>query len=323
MRLLVTGSAGFIGLRLLQHLRAQGYMAFGVDDFSRHGNGSEHKETNKLSEYLDITNFQAIHDYIYDMEFDGVFHLAGQTAVTTSIKFPRADFSVNAHGTLNILEAARSSHTKPFVVVASTNKVYGHAHTSGVLVDETCPLSGESPYGVSKLTADQLALDWHRTYGLRSASLRMSCIYGDHQYSSEDQGWVSHLIRSVVQSKPITIYGDGTQTRDICYVQDAVEVWSKFAEIGRLGNTHHHPAWGQAFNVGGGPTNTLSVSELLLILHDQYGYEPMISWGSERVADQHIYISDVSKAQRMLGWHPTTGKLEGIKKLVEWVKCSG
>ncbi len=197
---------------------------------------------------------------------DVVFHLAAQVAVTTSVVNPREDFSVNAQGTLNVLEAARQQKPMPVVLYTSTNKVYGgleHVRVSerptryefaGLLngVPETCPLDFHSPYGCSKGAADQYVHDYHRIYGLPSIVFRMSCIYGPHQFGNEDQGWVAHFALTALRDGRLTIYGDGKQVRDVLYVDDLVELMIRAV-------TRKQESAGQIYNVGGGPSHTISI----------------------------------------------------------------
>jgi CDP-paratose 2-epimerase len=261
---------------------------------------------------------------------DRIFHFAAQVAVTTSLKQPFFDHDVNTLGTLNVLEEARRQQHLSGLVFTSTNKVYGgledvelQSTASGYApvdatirargIDEFRPLKFCSPYGCSKGAAEQYVLDYVRTFGLPATVLRMSCIYGPRQFGNEDQGWVAHFIRQVVTGAPITFYGDGLQVRDVLYIDDLVEAM--------LSAVSHLPAIaGEAFNIGGGPHNVLSLRELtkqLAILHHSVPVVEMKDW---RSSDQRYYVSDTRKFYRATGWRPSIGYQEGVRRLYEWMR---
>jgi CDP-paratose 2-epimerase len=261
---------------------------------------------------------------------DVIYHLAGQVAVTTSVLDPRDDFENNALGTFNALEAARTAGSNPIFVYASTNKVYGGMED--VIVEEeatryryrdlplgipeTQPLDFHSPYGCSKGAGDQYVRDYARIYGLRTVVMRQSCIYGTRQFGIEDQGWVAWFIIAAVTGKPITIYGDGKQVRDILFIRDLLDVYQ--AALDRIDATA-----GQVYNIGGGPENTLSVwAELGPMLARLLGRKVDVSHGDWRPGDQRICIMDTRKAQRELGWRPKVGVAEGVRRLYEWVAAN-
>ena len=257
-----------------------------------------------------------------------IIHTAAQVAVTTSLEDPMLDFHVNALGTLNVLEAARLNDS--MLEFCSTNKVYGenvnqlpvredktrYSFSDERYVDgvpETFPvdLTGHSPYGCSKLSADMYMQDYAHTYGLKTGVFRFSCIYGPRQIGVEDQGWVAWLTIATLTGKPINIYGDGKQVRDVLYVTDLVEVFRRFAES---------PLRHGVFNVGGGPHNTLSLVELLDMLEEITGKRSELKFKPWRAADQKVYISDIRKVENALEWHPRTTPREGVESLVEWVR---
>jgi CDP-paratose 2-epimerase len=255
---------------------------------------------------------------------DAVFHLAAQVAVTTSVANPQEDFSINAQGTVNVLEAARRRTPMPVVLYTSTNKVYGGLDHLRVVerpsryeftdlrdgVPETCPLDFHSPYGCSKGAADQYVRDYHRIYGLPSIVFRMSCIYGPHQFGNEDQGWVAHFCMAGVRGGDLTIYGNGKQVRDLLYVDELVELMLRaYKNIDRIA--------GQVFNVGGGPTNTISVwTEFQDLLRPLISELPSMKFDDFRPGDQKIYVSDIRKAQTQLGWAPRVKIEEGLRMLI-------
>jgi CDP-paratose 2-epimerase len=256
-----------------------------------------------------------------------VFHLAAQVAVTTSVTDPRKDFEVNALGTFNVMEAVRLSSSKPIVVYSSTNKVYGkmtnlevveyggrhvYAHCSDG-ISETRPLDFYSPYGCSKGTGDQYVIDYARIYGLNTIVFRQSCIYGPHQFGVEDQGWVAWFAIRAMQNLPVIIYGDGKQVRDVLYIEDLMAAFE--AAIENIAQ-----ASGQAYNIGGGPLNTLSLLELIDLLEQHFGYRLEYSFENWRPGDQLVFVSDIQKAKNDFGWEPRMTVSEGVGKLVNWLK---
>lgn len=248
-----------------------------------------------------------------------IYNFAAQVAVTTSLVEPRLDFEVNLGGTFNILEAARQHGQNPYLLFTSTNKVYGSA-TDGQLVaeakryvssnsmgtDESQPLDFHSPYGCSKGAADQYVRDYARIYGLRSVVFRMSCIAGPRQFGSEDQGWVAHFLYSALEGKPLTIYGDGRQVRDVLAVEDLLRAFeAAYANRERTA--------GQIYNIGGGQQNTVSLLELIDRIAHVTGARTDYDWADARAGDQLIYVSNHSKFSQHTGWHPEVN-LDGILK---------
>jgi len=258
---------------------------------------------------------------------DVIYHLASQVAVTTSVQDPRHDFESNALGTFNVLEAARLSGRRPIVLYASTNKVYGGMEDVAVVegetgyayrdyphgIPETYPLDFHSPYGCSKGAGDQYVRDYARIYGLQTVVFRQSCIYGPRQFGVEDQGWVAWFLIAAVTGQPISIYGDGKQVRDLLWVDDLLDLYDLALERIDL-------ASGRVYNVGGGPGNTLAVwQELGPMLTSLLGCEIPVTYHDWRPGDQHIFVADVRKAERELGWRPTTRREDGVRRLYEWV----
>jgi CDP-paratose 2-epimerase len=258
-----------------------------------------------------------------------VFHFAAQVAVTTSLTDPIEDFEVNARGTLNLLEAIRAQPTPPPLLFTSTNKVYGALADVGLRrrnhryeptdpmlrqtgVSESRPLDFHSPYGCSKGTADQYVLDYARSYGLHSIVFRMSCIYGAHQFGTEDQGWVAHFLIQALEGHPITLYGDGRQVRDILSVDDLVDAFL-------LAQEHMATHTGHAFNIGGGPRNTVSLLELLDMMGELLGRKPDFRLDDWRTGDQRYYVSDTGKFEAATGWKPRISIQEGLEGLLRWL----
>jgi CDP-paratose 2-epimerase len=259
---------------------------------------------------------------------DRIVHLAAQVAVTTSVTDPTTDFEINAGGTFNTLEAARASGRKPAFLYASTNKVYGGMEDVQVVelenrfdyqdlpdgASELQPLDFHSPYGCSKGAGDQYTRDYHRIYGLPTVVLRQSCIYGTRQFGVEDQGWLAWFIIAAVTGRPITIYGNGKQVRDVLFIDDLLDAYDvAFANI--------KTSAGQIFNLGGGRKNSISVwSEFGPLLENLLGKPIKTKRKEWRPGDQPVFISDIRKAQTLLGWQPKVGVEQGIQRLFNWVK---
>lgn len=251
-----------------------------------------------------------------------IYHFAAQVAVTTSLNDPRADFDVNVGGTLNILEAARKTGRRPFLLFTSTNKVYGKIDRSLVKtasryecsepnVGESQPLDFYSPYGCSKGAADQYVHDYHRIYGLPTVVFRMSCIAGPHQFGTEDQGWVAHFLYSALQGNPLVIYGNGKQVRDVLCVTDLLRAFELVRS--RIGTTS-----GQIFNIGGGIPNAISLLELLDEIEKLTGKRPTIKFGDSRPGDQLYYVTDTAKLHRYTEWRPQNNVSQTLELMYRW-----
>ena len=330
--MLVTGGAGFIGVNLCHRLLAGGAAVRILDDLSRPG-------TERNLAWLRATHCgrpQVLRGDVRDQELvaravDGasaVFHLAAQVAVTSSLLDPVSDFEVNARGTLNVLEAVRRQRSAPFLLYTSTNKVYG-ALEDVVLADaggryapadpaqrrgisEKRALAFHSPYGCSKGAAEQYVLGFAHSYGTPAVVLRMSCIYGVHELGNEDQGWVAHFLMQALTGRPVVLYGDGKQVRDILWVDDLLEAFL-------LAWAHKDRVAGRAFNVGGGPLNTVSLLELLDLIGELKGARPEVRLDSWRRAGQRWYVSDAAALEAATGWRARTSWREGVGRLFRWL----
>jgi CDP-paratose 2-epimerase len=314
--ILITGGAGFVGTNLAERLlQTPAARVRVLDDLSRHGVHHNLEwlqalpDRNRL-EFVqgDVCNASTVWHAAKDAT--EIYHLAAQVAVTSSVDDPQHDFEVNLLGTFNVLEAARRSGKNPFFLYTSTNKVYGALEGVPVIcsgerygaanvafrgVAETEPLDFHSPYGCSKGAADQYVRDYARIYNLPTVVFRMSCIAGPRQLGTEDQGWVAHFLYSVLEGKPITIYGDGYQVRDVLHVQDLVNA------MGMAYAAREHTA-GEIYNMGGGPERTVSIVEMLRMISQETGLKPILQHGVVRPGDQPLYVSDTSKIERETGW---------------------
>lgn len=331
---LITGGAGFIGSNYADHLLARGEQVTIFDNLSRRG---ADKNLAWLRQQHGADSFELIVSDVRDpgalndaaAVADVIAHLAGQVAVTSSVTDPRTDFEINALGTFNLLEAARKSGRKPFVIYSSTNKVYGEMTEHKLLeqktryryaklphgLPETQQLDFHSPYGCSKGAAEQYVHDYSRIYGIPSVVLRQSCIYGPRQFGIEDQGWLAWFVIAAVLGKPITIYGDGKQVRDMLHVRDLIAAYDAAVKIRKK-------IAGGVYNVGGGPQHTLSIwAECGPMLEKALGRKIPVKRDAVRPGDQKVYISDIRKAKKELGWAPKTGVEQGACELVDWVQA--
>lgn len=336
MKYLIFGGAGFIGSNLAFRLAANGETVVIADNLSRQG--SKLNLAWLQQEYPDITFRQcdirnrAEIDALFqqDNSYDAVIHLAAQVAVTTSVTDPQIDFDINALGTFNLLEAVRQSGADPVFLYASTNKVYGGMDHIRIQetdtryeyadfpegIDESCPLDFHSPYGCSKGCADQYVRDYSRIYGLRSVVFRQSAIFGTRQFGVEDQGWVAWFTIAASQGKPITIYGDGKQVRDVLWVDDLVNAYIKAVEkIDELK--------GEILNIGGGRQFSISIwKEFGPMLQKALGKEIPVAAADWRPGDQKVCIMNIANAKKRLDWEPTVSVEEGVERIAKWVMDS-
>jgi CDP-paratose 2-epimerase len=330
---LITGGAGFIGANLAHRLLSAGRPVLIFDNLSRPGverNLQWLVETYGSLvrvEVSDTRDLDALHAAV--KQAAQVFHFAAQVAVTTSLVDPISDFKVNARGTLNLLEAIRAQENQLPLVFTSTNKVYGalddielskessryqpvDAELRARGISEARSVDFHSPYGCSKGAADQYVLDYARTFALPAVVFRMSCIYGPHQFGTEDQGWVAHFLIRAIENQPITLYGDGLQVRDLLFVEDLVDAFL-------LAQENIEELSGQAFNIGGGPENAISLRELIDFIGDLHGESYAVEFAPWRNADQRYYVSDTGKFHSATGWKPRVGVRDGVERLYQWL----
>jgi len=337
----IAGGAGFIGSQCAEYFAKKDYDVKIIDNFSR--GKLLHQKFPRLrfnADHLlktypnvqlfesDLRDYDKVHSVINNS--DGVIFAAGQTAVTTSLSFPREDLENNLLTTFNVLESIRNSQKDIPFIYCSTNKVYGdnanrlpiiehddaysltEPYINGFSEDLSVDKCIHSPYGVSKLAADLYVQDYGKIYGLKTGVFRMSCIYGPYQFGIEDQGWVTHFVISALYGKPITIYGNGKQVRDLLFVSDLVELFKLYLE-------NCTTVGSDVFNIGGGPKNAISILQLLKKLRELCNHEIIIKSNNWRSGDQKIYVSDIQKAQKRLNWTPSTSIEKGLKETIRWV----
>ncbi len=330
---LVTGGAGFIGSNIADRLAREGHDVIVYDALARAGVDAnlhwlESRHGARITRMIaDVRDAPRLAETVARAK--AVFHMAAQVAVTTSLVDPREDLEINMLGTMNLLEALRRHAPDAPLIFASTNKVYGdlgdleftlrgdayepddaEVRTNGI--GEGRPLDFHTPYGCSKGAADQYVLDYARSFGLRTVVMRMSCIYGQRQMGTEDQGWVAHFLIQALTGAPISIFGDGCQVRDILDIADAVEAymaaWARIDEVS-----------GRAFNLGGGPTNAVSLRRLLAYVGDLIGRDVDVSYLNWRAGDQRYFVADTRAAQDSLGLGERTPWRAGVERLLGWL----
>ena len=333
MKILMTGGAGFIGSNLAKRFIEKGHSVTVFDNLSRAGADKNLEWLSSIGKYEfikgDVVNFSEIEKAVKKENFDAIFHLAAQVAVTTSITDPVKDFKVNALGSFNVLEAVRQNKQNPILLFSSTNKVYGGMEDEEIYLDknkkmycfknhpqginEKYPLDFHSPYGCSNGAADQYFKDYARTYGLKTVIMRQSCIYGYRQFGIEDQGWIAWFIIATLLNKPTTIYGDGFQVRDVLFIDDLIDLYEIIVE-------KINKAAGQIYNIGGGANNQISLVNFLDILGKKLGKKIEYKKEKMRLGDQKIYVSNISKVKKELDWEPKIPYSKGIELLINWIK---
>ena len=338
MRILITGGAGLVGSHAAEYYAKKGNEVIVLDNLMRSSLFGYNKESVEFNwNYLgDFENIKRIKGDIREEKdvikalgdgVDAVIHTAGQPGVPLSVRIPREDFSINAYGTLNVLECVREVCPKASFIYCSSNKIYGenvdkipleeketrytYKTKKGVSEDLSMDLTGHTPYGVSKIVGDLYVQEYGHIYGMKTAVFRMSCIYGTRQFGFEDQGWVAWFVIANLTGQPIVIYGDGKQVRDLLYADDLVEAYDKFINSG----VRH-----EVFNIGGGPRNTTSLLEFIAQIETKTGIKfRKVEHKAWRPSDQKVYISDITKVSKTLDWKPCITPEKGLERLIEWV----
>lgn len=336
MKYLVTGGCGFLGSNISSEILRQGHELVVFDSLYRFGSYQNLEWLQEQGEFEfihgDIRNTNDVEKVISYHKPDVIYHLAGQVAMTTSIADPRRDFEVNVCGSFNLLNAVRLYSPESAVIYSSTNKVYGDLEQFSYRetdtryecvdrpngFDESVSLDFHSPYGTSKGSADQYMLDFARIYGLNTVVFRHSSMFGGRQFATVDQGWLGWFTQKAIEIKNgtakerFTVSGNGKQVRDLLYASDCVSLYLKAAE--RIGDIK-----GQAFNIGGGIENSSSLLELFSFLERELDVLIQYDQFPPRESDQRVFVADIKKANKMIGWAPEISKSKGIKKMIEWV----
>ena len=336
MRYVVTGGCGFIGSNLAAEVLKQGEELFVLDNLFRFGSAANLAWLHTLGEFkyypFDIRNNNDVETVVKEAQPDYIFHLAGQVAMTTSISNPRLDYETNALGTFNLSDAVRKYSPNSVILYSSTNKVYGdfeYLHFMEEQTRYTCEeypngfpesisLDFHSPYGCSKGCADQYLLDFYRIYGLKTIVFRHSSMYGNSQHATYDQGWIGWFCQKALEIKnstlkePFTISGTGKQVRDVLHGNDVVNLYFKAKDV--------RQAYGQVFNIGGGIENSLSLLELFDMLERKLNIKMIYTQLPWRESDQKVFVADIQKVSKVVGWIPEVSKDQGIQLMINWLK---
>ena len=318
-RVVITGACGFIGSCLSRRLLAEGHEVVGIDSLSRKGSELHATELTAHKQFtlirLDLSDAGKVMELAPDLgEFDALFHLAAQVAVTLSYQSPRKDFLDNATATFNVVELVRRVSPDAYCLYASTNKVYGHI-TVAKPIGMDRPLAPYTPYGVSKAVGEMYFTEYGRPeLGLTTCSLRQSCIYGHHQFGVEDQGWLAWFAIANLLGRPITLYGDGRQVRDLLFVEDLVDLYLECSTKRLRG----------AFPVGGGPDTAIDLLTGLKLIEEATGHKFQdIRHDAMRPGDQPYFVADLSwTGPAGLSWQPNVGVQEGLGRMVDWLRAN-
>ena len=335
MKILITGGCGFLGANLASYGISHGYDVGVVDNFFRKGSEKNFKWLKSLGKFTfyneNISDYDSVKKILKAFKPDCIFHVAGQTAMATSINNPRIDFEINCLGSFNVLEGIREIIPNSKIIYSSSNKVYGDLNELHYIESDTryiCPeypygfdesvkLSYKTPYGISKGSADSYFLEYSEIYDIQSIVFRHSSMYGDRQFATNDQGWIGFFCDEAInfkknsQKKPVEIFGNGKQVRDILYSDDVVSLY--YFALMKIDKSHDN-----VFNIGGGPDNSISLLELFNFLEEELKIEFKINKNEMRVSDQKVYISNIKKITNLISWKPEIKKFNGIKKMLEW-----
>jgi UDP-glucose 4-epimerase len=312
VNVLVTGGAGFIGSHLCEALVAAGAGVTALDDLST---GSRDNLPADVELVVgDVADADAVNDCFARTRFDAVLHVAGQASIATSFDSPERDLRANVTGTLNVLEACLAAGV-PRLLHASSMTVYGEPRE--VPTPESEPCRPVSYYGITKYAAERYALvtGERPDAGLAVTAVRMFNVYGERQsLTNPYQGVLAIFVGNVLRGEPITIHGDGLQTRDFVYVADAVDAWLRVLD---------DPATaGRAFNVGSGLET--SIAELARRVVAALGGEPD-AWELRRApaqrGDQRRSAARIEALGEATGWRPMTTLEEGLRRTVEWARA--
>ena len=332
-KILITGAAGFIGTNAVNNLSRAGYEIVAIDNFYRSESKKNIEMINKHENVkfleLSITDYESVSKIIRENNFYAVLNLAGQVAMLDSIQNPINDFEINTTGSLNVLDSLRKYSHETIYIYTSTNKVYGNLEWDIVSELETrfesvnnkkgysnkLSINLSSPYGCSKGAADFYALDYFKTFGIKTIVLRLSSIYGQHQTSTYNQGWIGWFINQCInKSTQIEISGNGKQVRDILYVDDLTNLFQNILE------KQDHQEFGKAYNVGGGYENSFSILELINFIQKEFNYEvKKIKNLTERIGDQKYFVSDNLELINSYEWEVSTDKHTGIIDYHNWM----
>ncbi len=334
MKLLVTGIAGFLGTHVAEHFRSLGWNVIGIDNLNdmelKRAKFDVKKSRTHNLDFLEKINVDFHKADCRDVTFldfadlDFIIHCAAQPAMTVAIEFPLYDMLNNIHGVVNMLEIAKRFKI-PFVN-CSTVHIYGNGSNEGLVEKETrfeVPpgsvqevsehaeiLRGDlTPLHVSKRATELYTQTYAETYGMRTASFRLTGMYGERQFGGMDHGWVANFAIRTVLERPITIFGTDKQVRDILYAKDAARAFELWFKEGKTG----------IFNIGGGIKNAISLKECLQSIFKISKTSQAIKFEPKRFGDLYYFVCDYEKAKNDFGWEPEVLPEEGLRKLIKWI----
>ena len=312
MKILITGGAGFIGSYLCEKYTLEKHTVLCLDNFLS-GN------LLNVRHLLDYRNFKLIKGDVKDFDLleriirdvDVVFHLAAQIHVDRSYVEPRLTYEINVMGTQNILEVARIYDVKK-LIHTSTSEVYGSAQY--VPIDEKHPLDAPHPYGASKIAADRMCNAYVQTYGMNISIPRFFNIFGPRQRDIGYGGVISIFTRRVLNNIPPVIYGDGRQTRDYTYIEDAIRAFDLVL---------NHESRLEPINIGSGKeVSIIDLADMIIDLCGKKGEIKPVNV-EPRIGEVKQLIADARKAKEILGWKPKYDLKEGLKAFIQWYKNYG
>lgn len=334
MRVLVTGGCGFLGSHTCEYYAKKGDEVISFDNMTKYELAKTGYAAEAARNYNwnflkglgvnlvkgDIRDYDKLKEVAKECDF--IIHTAAQPAMTISVEDPDLDFSTNILGSLNILKVAREY--KIPIVSCATIHVYGNKINEELKegetrylrepaeIDEQYPVMGGTltPLHVSKRAAELYVQTFIDTYKLESASFRLTGLYGPNQFGGEDHGWVANFAIRTVLDKPINIYGNGKQVRDILYARDAVLAFDAFYQNRKSG----------IYNIGGGSKTAISLIECIELLKKITGKKIKVNFCPDRLGDLRYFVCDISKAKKNLNWEPKILPKEGISNLVNWIK---
>ncbi len=311
MKILITGAAGFLGSHLSEKYVNEGHVVYALDNLM---NGN----LNNIRTLLHKKNFKFIHDdirrddlySILPTDLDAIIHLAAQIHVDRSIVNPGETFKINVEGTLKILEFSRINDINK-ILYASTSEVYGSAEYAPM--DEKHPLSAKHPYGVSKVAADRLCYSYNETYDLGVDIVRCFNLFGPKQKDNGYGGVIAIFLNRVLQNKPPIVYGDGEQTRDYMFVNDAVYAYDSVLK------SEKNPGK-NGINFGSGKEISINnIAEIIIEKASKKGQIKPVHVDARPVEVQRLY-ADISKARNLLGFQPKTSFEDGIEIIIDWYR---
>lgn len=309
MKILVTGGAGFIGRWVVKRLLSGGADVWVLDDLSN-GNEANLKDFASLSNYHglmtgDVADMKCVAN-LFENQYDICIHSAAQINVQESLDNPQKNFQTNVIGTYNVLACATKFNTR--VVLVGTCMVYDMSQGEGI--SELFPVKPASPYAGSKLAAENLALSYYYGLGLPVIILRPFNTYGPYQKTNMEGGVVSIFIKNKLEGKNLRIFGDGTQTRDLLYVEDCADFIARAAFSDKT--------VGETINAGSG--KDITINDLATLICQDSSRIEHVEHHHPQSEIQRLLCNN-TKAKRLLNWKPKTSLEEGIVRTEEWIKA--